>query len=85
MTDSKNLAVGDRVRLVAMPTFIKTAEPMPMLRPPSVVQLGEEGVILSRHPGGTWGVRFERGAFLIDSQYLEAIAKPSDIGQSNIK
>ncbi|NEN98410.1 MAG: DUF3148 domain-containing protein, partial [Moorea sp. SIO3I7] len=31
------------------------------------------GVILDRRPGGYWGVRFSRGAFLIDSQYIELV------------
>lgn len=67
----KTFSVGDRVRVVALPTYIKTAEPMPMLRPPNVIQIGEEGVVLDRRPGGFWGVRFSRGAFLIDAQYIE--------------
>ncbi len=69
----KTFSVGDRVRVVALPTYIKTAEPMPMLRPPNVIQIGEEGVVLDRRPGGFWGVRFSRGAFLIDAQYIEAV------------
>lgn len=74
---SKEFTVGDRVRVIALPNYIKTAEPMPMLRPPDVIRLGEEGVILDRRPGGYWGVRFAKGAFLMDSQYLEAVAGTS--------
>ncbi len=70
---SKEFSVGDRVRVVALPPYVKTAEPMPMLRPASVIQLGEEGVILGRQPGNTWSVRLERGAYLLESQYLEAV------------
>ncbi|HBB34418.1 MAG TPA: DUF3148 domain-containing protein [Cyanobacteria bacterium UBA8803] len=70
---TKEFKVGDRVRLIALPSYIKTAEPMPMLRPPDVVKLDEEGTILDRRPGGYWGVRFARGAFLMDSQYLERV------------
>lgn len=44
-------AVGDRVRLVELPPYVKTAEPMPMLRPASILTLGEEGVILGQQPG----------------------------------
>ncbi len=65
---------GDRVRLVAAPPYFKTAEPMPMLRPPNVVQLEEEGVILGREPGDAWRVRFSRGAYLVEQKYLSAIA-----------
>ncbi|MDP8963617.1 MAG: DUF3148 domain-containing protein [Cyanobacteriota bacterium] len=70
---SKEFTVGDRVRVIALPRYVKTAEPMPMLRPPEVIRLGEEGVILDRRPGGYWGVRFSKGAFLMDSQYLESL------------
>lgn len=69
---AKEITVGQKVRVVAMPPYVKTAEPMPMLRPPNLIRLGEEGVVLDRRPGGYWGVRFEKGAFLIDSQYVEA-------------
>lgn len=68
---SKEFIIGQRVRLIAQPAYFKTAEPMPMLRPPNVVRLGEEGIILDRRPGGYWGVRFEKGAFLVDSQYID--------------
>jgi hypothetical protein len=64
---------GDRVRLATVPPYFKTAEPVPMLRPPNVVQMGEEGIILGREPGEVWSVRFARGAYLLDRQYLEAI------------
>jgi hypothetical protein len=71
---TQEFAVGDTVRVIAMPPYVKTADPMPMLRPPSVIQLGEEGVILDRRPGGYWGVRFSKGAFLMDSQYIERVS-----------
>ncbi|MBE9078617.1 DUF3148 domain-containing protein [Romeria aff. gracilis LEGE 07310] len=70
-------AVGDRVRVAAAPPYLKTAEPMPMLRPPDLIALGEEGVVVERKPGGYLGVRFERGAFLIDGQYLERVEAQS--------
>ena len=73
MPDETEFSVGDRVRIIALPPYIKTAEPMPMLRPPDLLRLGEEGVILDRRPGGYWGVRFEHGSFLMDSQYIVAI------------
>ena len=73
MSDFKSFQVGDRVRVTALPPYIKTAEPMPMLRPPHVVKLGEEGVVLDQRPGGYWGVRFARGAFLMDPQYIESV------------
>jgi hypothetical protein len=70
--------VGDLVRIIALPPFLKSDESMPMLRPPDLVEVGEEGVVRSRKPGGYLGVKFSRGAFLIDAQYLEAAPNPSD-------
>ncbi|MDJ0773494.1 MAG: DUF3148 domain-containing protein [Mastigocoleus sp. MO_167.B18] len=64
---------GDRVLYLLLPPYVKTADPMPMLRPPDILEVGEEGVVLDRRPGGYWGIRFAKGAFLMDSQYIEAI------------
>lgn len=75
---SKEFAIGEKVRVVALPPYVKTAEPMPMLRPPDMIHIGEEGVVIDRRPGGYWGVRFARGAFLMDSQYIEAVATASE-------
>jgi hypothetical protein len=80
---SKQFSVGDRVRVIALPRYVKTAEPMPMLRPPDVIRLGEEGIILDRRPGGYWGVRFSKGAFLMDSQYIEAVTIASQTALEN--
>ena len=71
---SKEFAIGEKVRVVALPPYVKTAEPMPMLRPSDVIQIGEEGTVMDRRPGGYWGVRFSKGAFLMDSNYIEAVA-----------
>jgi len=71
--EAKNFKAGDRVKIVALPEYIKTAEPMPMLRPPSLLNVGELGTILDRRPGGYYGIRFTQGAFLLESRYLEAI------------
>jgi Protein of unknown function (DUF3148) len=67
---SSELPIGATVRLIALPNYFKTAEPIPMLRPPSVVQLGEEGIVIDRRPGDYWGIRFVNGMFLLESQYL---------------
>lgn len=70
---SKEFKVGARVKVVAIPPYVKTAEPMPMLRPPNVIRLGEEGTVIERRPGDYWGVRFSKGAFLMESQYIELV------------
>ena len=75
---SKEFIVGKKVRLVALPPYVKTAEPKPMLRPQNVIHLGEEGIVLDRRPGDFWGVRFENGAYLMESQYIEAVEDSAD-------
>ncbi len=76
---SQEFAVGDRVRIASLPPYIKTADPMPMLRPPQVVSVGEEGTILAQRPGGYWVIRFTNGSFLLDSEYLELVTSQSTI------
>lgn len=68
------LKVGDQVKLIALPPFVKTAEPMPMLRSPDVLTVGDSGIVTERCPGGYWGVKFAQGAFLLDRQYLEIVS-----------
>jgi len=75
---SKEFAIGSKVRVVALPSYVKTADPMPMLRPPDVIHIGEEGIVLDRRPGGYWGIRFSKGAFLLDSQYIESTDAPTE-------
>lgn len=79
---SQEFAIGSKVRVVALPPYVKTAEPMPMLRPPDVIHIGEEGIVIDRRPGGYWGIRFAKGAFLLDSQYIESTEIPP---QSHLK
>lgn len=69
----KIFTVGETVRLLHSPPFLKTAEPMPMLRPADIIEVGDTGIILDRRPGGYWGVRFSQGAFLLESQYIESV------------
>ena len=42
----KEFTIGQKVRVVAMPPYVKTAEPMPMLRPANVIAIGAQGVVL---------------------------------------
>jgi Protein of unknown function (DUF3148) len=70
---SRELNIGTSIRIIALPTYLKTADPMPMLRPPSLLALGTIGSIIDRKPGNYWVVKFESGAFLLEDRYLEAI------------
>ena len=69
---SPEFPIGSGVRVVTLPPYIKTADPMPMLRPPDLISIGEEGIVIDRRPGDYWSVRFSKGTFLIDSQYIES-------------
>ena len=68
---AKEFSIGSKVRIISLPPYVKTADPMPMLRPPDVLHLNEEGIVIDRRPGGYWGVKFARGAFLLEADYLE--------------
>lgn len=74
----KEFEIRQKVRVIAIPPYVKTAEPMPILRPSSVIKLGEVGIVIDRRPGGYWGVLFSKGAFLMDSQYIEAVEPSKD-------
>lgn len=69
-----SFSVGDRCRLITRQSYLKTADPMPMLRPPDLVQAGEVGEVVALHPLETIAVRFRRGAFLLALDQLEPVA-----------
>jgi len=69
--DKTEFKVGDRIKITELPPYLKTAEPMPMLRPASIIEMGEEGIIISTNPSGYWGIRFSKGNFLLESKYFE--------------
>lgn len=71
---AENVAIefhpGDCVQLAIAPPYFKTADPMPMLRPPDLIAVGEQGTILEPRPGQTWAVKFPQGVLLLDNRYL---------------
>ena len=69
----QRIAVGSKVFLATKPPYLKTADPMPMLRPPDLLEVGDEGIVMDRRPGGYWGVKFSQGTFLMESQYIEVL------------
>lgn len=69
MNDTKH-EPGHMVRLTQQPPYFKTADPMPMMRPASVVAVGEEGRLMDRRPGNCWAVKFNNGIFLVDQTLL---------------
>ncbi|MBF2098298.1 MAG: DUF3148 domain-containing protein [Gloeomargaritaceae cyanobacterium C42_A2020_066] len=75
------LQVGQAVCVVTAPLYWKTADPMPMLRPPDTVAVGEVGTVVDRRPAGYWAVRFNRGVFLVESRHLAAADSATDSPQ----
>ena len=71
-------SIGDRLRLKQQLPYLKTADPMPMLRPSDLVSLDEVGEVVALHPLDTVAVRFRRGTYLISLDQLEAAAKGDD-------
>jgi len=67
------ISIGDKVKLSLKPPYFKTADPMPMLRPPDIIAIGQEGIVIDRRPGQYWVVLFTKGSYLMEDQYLEVI------------
>ena len=72
-------SIGDRLRLKQQLPYLKTADPMPMLRPSDLVSLDEVGEVVALHPLDTVAVRFRRGTYLISLDQLEAAAISDDV------
>nr|YP_002048913.1 hypothetical protein PCC_0254 [Paulinella chromatophora]ACB42703.1 hypothetical protein PCC_0254 [Paulinella chromatophora] len=62
--------LGDKVCLENHITYLKTAEPMPTLRPPDLVTVDEIGEVLAIQPSGTLAVEFNCGVFILESKML---------------
>ncbi len=67
---------GDAVRLRQPLRYLKTADPMPMLRPPDLVDPGEVGRVVEIRALDLRAVRFRRGTFLISASELETVSAP---------
>jgi hypothetical protein len=62
--------VGDGVQLRGQPRYLKTADAMPMLRPPDLVDPDEVGEVTAIKAGNQVAVRFRRGTFLFELNQL---------------
>jgi hypothetical protein len=59
------LTVAQAVSLRKRPSYLKTADPMPMLRPPDLIGPQEVGQVVELRALGIVAVRFRRGTFLL--------------------
>lgn len=71
------LALGTRVRVQGNLSYLKTADPMPMLRPPDLVDAGEVGEVVGLRALEQLAVRFRRGTFLLEARQLEPVDAPA--------
>lgn len=71
--NNQKFRVGERIKVTELPPYLKTADPMPMLRPNSAITVGEEGVIIKQNFGGYYSIRFTQGAYLLESKYFVAM------------
>ena len=72
-------AIGDKLRLTEPQAYLKTADPMPMLRPPDMISPGEIGEVVALHPMDVVAIRFRRGTFLIAVDRLEQVAQADSL------
>ncbi len=72
-------AVGEQVRLAQRPPYLKSADPMPMLRPPDLIDEGETGVVVELRALEQRAVRFRRGTFLLTVGQLRPVALPPEL------
>ena len=71
MPSFMEFSLGSKVSLLMPLSYLKTAEPMPMLRPPDLVSPEEIGEIIGIRPGDLVEVRFRTGTFLIPTNRLK--------------
>ena len=60
-----DLSIGDKVFLSVPLSYLKTAENVPMLRPPDLISHEELGEIVGIRSNDVVEVRFRRGTFLL--------------------
>ena len=63
--------LGEKVLLKVSQPYLKTNDPMPMLRPPDLVALDEVGEVIALLPKDMAEVKFRRGTFLLSIQHLK--------------
>ena len=67
-------SIGDKVSLISPLPYLKSSEPMPMLRPPDLVAPEEPGEIVGLRSVDIAEVRFRRGTFLIPIERLKKVS-----------
>ena len=68
-----NFSIGQKVSLKVPLAYLKTVDPMTMIRPPDLVSLDEIGEIIGIRPKDLYEVKFRRGEFLIPADRLQIL------------
>lgn len=63
--------------MACTPAYLKSADPMPMLRPADLIDSEEVGEVVGVRVKGVLAVRFRRGSFLLDTSQLVGLRLPS--------
>ncbi len=66
------IILGEKVLLTVSQRYLKTNDPMPMLRPPDLVSIDEVGEIVALLPKDMAEVKFRRGTFLLRLDHLKS-------------
>ncbi len=69
------ITIGSQVTLKVSVSYLKTTDPMPMLRPGDLVSLDEVGEVVGIRPFDMVEVKFRLGTFLIPSSNLSNKSK----------
>ena len=82
-SDSFQLQPGSAVIVTVAPPFVKTADPMPMLRPnEGIVREGDAGRVVSLRPKGQLAVRFRIGTYLLDRKNVKPLILDQKVSDS---
>ena len=68
-------SIGEKVTLQVPMPYLKTIDSISMLRPPDLVSLDEEGIIIGIRQKDLLEVKFRRGNFLIPADRLMVVKK----------
>ena len=71
-------SIGEKVSLQVPMPYLKTVDPISMLRPPDLVSIDEVGKVIGISPKDLLEVKFRRGDFLIPAERLKVIEKDKD-------
>ena len=80
-----NFPAGSKIKVTQLPPYLKTADPMPMLRPADLIAVGDIGTVRDRRPGDYWAIKFERGSFLLEEKYFELFFTLDVVSNAKLK